>query len=155
MNRASVARLAVRAYPAGARQTGDAEIMSTLLDAGDASGAAFLRELISMFLSGLAQRAAHAQRIRPCRLLVGALIYGGLTLSAWMAGHMSYVAAPTTGSASGGPQASSASHPWSYCALPGASVRLTTSGPDASWRHFSRCSSHRESSVLGHTGSVA
>ena len=97
MTRADLARIAVRAYPAGSCPTDDAEIISTLLDAGDTSGAAFLRELSSVTRCGVAQRMAQAQRIRPFPLLVNALIYGGLTLCAWMAGHMSYVAAPTTG----------------------------------------------------------
>ena len=96
MRRASLARFALTAYPAGLRRAGASEMVSTLLDASDDSLIVFSRELLSVISGGLAIRAARAHRVPLSRLLIEALGYGGLTLCAWLATHPSYAAATTT-----------------------------------------------------------
>jgi hypothetical protein len=57
MNREAIGRSVVRLYPENIRQNTGGELVGTLLDAGDVSASAYLRQLISLVRSGLWARA--------------------------------------------------------------------------------------------------
>ena len=57
MTREQIARLALRAYPEGVRETQGPEMLATLLDTSDGSVRVFARELIDLLLSGLRSRS--------------------------------------------------------------------------------------------------
>ena len=57
MTREAIGRTVVRLYPTDIRESAGKELVGTLLDAGDASRTAYVRQLISLVRSGLAARA--------------------------------------------------------------------------------------------------
>jgi hypothetical protein len=57
MTREAIGRTVVRLYPTDIRESAGNELVGTLLDAGDASRSAYVRQLISLVRAGLAARA--------------------------------------------------------------------------------------------------
>jgi hypothetical protein len=57
MRREAIGRTVVRLYPKDIRESAGDEFVGTLLDAGDASRGAYVRQLVSLVRSGLAARA--------------------------------------------------------------------------------------------------
>jgi hypothetical protein len=57
MSREAIGRTVVRLYPKDIRESVGAELVGTLLDAGDASRGAYVRQLVSLVRSGLLARA--------------------------------------------------------------------------------------------------
>lgn len=60
MNKRLVGGVAVRSYPSDIRDSRGKEMLGTLLDAGDASLAAFVRQLASLIVGGLLARSRRA-----------------------------------------------------------------------------------------------
>jgi hypothetical protein len=67
--RERIGQAALRAYPPAVRQTRGAEMLGMLLDAGEQSNWAFLRESGSLVLGGLRERRAITARARARRLI--------------------------------------------------------------------------------------
>jgi hypothetical protein len=57
VRRDAIGRTVIRLYPKDIRESAGAELVGTLLDAGDASRGAYVRQLVSLVRSGLAARA--------------------------------------------------------------------------------------------------
>ena len=57
MSREAIGRTVVRLYPKDIRESAGEELVGTLLDAGDASRSAYVRQLVSLVRSGLLARA--------------------------------------------------------------------------------------------------
>ena len=80
MTRERIARLALRARPAGADATRDAELVATLLDASAGSRLRFVREIVDLVRVGL-----HARATQAAGAGAGRLIADGLRLAAlWL-----------------------------------------------------------------------
>ena len=69
MIRERIGRAALRAYPPAVRQTRGLEMLGMLLDAGEQSGRAFVRESGSLVLGGLRERRAITARAGSRRLV--------------------------------------------------------------------------------------
>ncbi|HEX3979241.1 MAG TPA: hypothetical protein VHW96_23425 [Solirubrobacteraceae bacterium] len=87
MTRESIARAAMRTYPAGIRSSTGNELVGTLLDAGEHSLIAFTRQLGSVSFGGLLPRSREASAQPLHRLLSDAIpwaammsLAGGLTM---------------------------------------------------------------------------
>jgi hypothetical protein len=80
MSKRSVGRVAVRLYPREIRDGRGKEILGTLLDAGDASFAAFLRQLASIVVGGLVARSRRALTESPVKLTAGAACWAAIIL---------------------------------------------------------------------------
>jgi hypothetical protein len=78
MNREWIGRAAARSYPADARAERGAEMVGTLLDAGDESWTAFVRQVGSMVRAGLAARAGEALRQPPQQIAIYALAWAAV-----------------------------------------------------------------------------
>jgi hypothetical protein len=70
--RERIGQAALRAYPPGVRQTRGLEMLGMLLDAGEQSSRAFVRERGSLVLGGLRERRAITARAGTRRLLADA-----------------------------------------------------------------------------------
>jgi hypothetical protein len=57
VRREAIGRTVVRLYPKNIRENAGEELVGTLLDAGDASRGAYVRQLVSLVRSGLSARA--------------------------------------------------------------------------------------------------
>ena len=62
MRREAIGRTVVRLYPKDIRESAGEELVGTLLDAGDASRGAYVRQLASLVRSGLSARARSEPR---------------------------------------------------------------------------------------------
>jgi hypothetical protein len=87
MTRESIARAAVRLYPADLRTTSADELVGTLLDAGEHSLMGFIGQLASVILGGLGARSREASAQPVDQLLSDAIrwaaimsVAGGLTM---------------------------------------------------------------------------
>ena len=69
MIRERIGRAALRAYPPAVRQARGLEMLGMLLDAGESSGRAFVRESGSLVLGGLRERRAITARAGTRRLI--------------------------------------------------------------------------------------
>jgi hypothetical protein len=69
MIRERIGRAVLRAYPRALRQARGLEMLGMLLDAGEQSCRAFVRESWSLVLGGLGERRAIARRAGNCRLI--------------------------------------------------------------------------------------
>ncbi len=65
MTRRSVGKTVVHFYPKDVRDARGEEILGTLLDAGDASPTAFVRQLVSLAIAGVAARSRQALTATP------------------------------------------------------------------------------------------
>ncbi|MGO9899167.1 MAG: hypothetical protein ACLP0J_05640 [Solirubrobacteraceae bacterium] len=80
MIRARIGQAALRAYPPAVRQTRGPEMLGMLLDAGERSKLAFVRESGSLVLGGLRERGAITARAGTRRLLADACCQAVLIL---------------------------------------------------------------------------
>jgi hypothetical protein len=78
MNRESVGRIAARSYPVEIRAERGAELVGTLLDAGDDSRTAFVRQVASVIGTGLAARAREALTQQPAQIAICALAWAAV-----------------------------------------------------------------------------
>ena len=75
MSREAIGRTVVRLYPKDIRESAGDEFVGTLLDAGDASRRAYVRQLVSLVRSGLAARARSELRQPLGRIAATALCW--------------------------------------------------------------------------------
>ncbi len=78
MNRAWVGRIAARSYPADVRSERGGELVGTLLDAGDDSRTAFVRQVGSVIGAGLSARARQALTQPTAQILIWALVWAAV-----------------------------------------------------------------------------
>jgi hypothetical protein len=81
MSREMIGRTVVRLYPKDIRESAGGELVGTLLDAGDASRCAYLRQLGSLVRSGLSARA-RAELSRPLGRIAASTLCWVAVLSA-------------------------------------------------------------------------
>jgi hypothetical protein len=94
--RERLGHLALRAYPSAVRRARGPEMLGMLLDAGEPSSLAFVRESGSLVLGGLRERRAITARARTRRLLADACCQAVLIcLALWIISAVS--AEPVTG----------------------------------------------------------
>jgi hypothetical protein len=78
MNREQLARIAARSYPADARKERGAEVIGTLLDAGEDSPTAFALQLASVARAGLGARTRSALTQPLGQIVICALAWGAV-----------------------------------------------------------------------------
>ena len=78
MSKRLVGGVAVRLYPSDIRDSRGKEILGTLLDAGDASLAAFVRQLASLIVGGLVVRSRRALAEPPGKLAASAICWAAI-----------------------------------------------------------------------------
>lgn len=78
MSKRLVGGVAVRLYPREIRDSRGEEILGTLLDAGDASVAAFVRQLASLVVGGLVARSRRAVAQSPAKLAASAVCWAAI-----------------------------------------------------------------------------
>lgn len=71
--------MAARAYPVEVRTDRGAELVGTLLDAGEDSRAAFIRQVVSVVGAGLAARSRAALAQPPAQIAICAVAWAGAT----------------------------------------------------------------------------
>lgn len=80
MSKRLIGGMAVRLYPSEVRDLRGTEILGTLLDAGDDSLAAFLRQLASLVVGGVVARSRRALTESPSKLVAGAICWAAIIL---------------------------------------------------------------------------
>jgi hypothetical protein len=75
MNREWLGRTAVRLYPASVRADRGAELVGTLLDAGDASSVTFVRQLCSVIAAGFGARLREAMTESTAQLVINTVVW--------------------------------------------------------------------------------
>jgi len=78
MNRRRLAEVVTRAYPVDLRTERGAELVGTLLDAGEESLVAFVHQLGSVLRAGLAARVRIALTLAPAQIAIYALTWGAV-----------------------------------------------------------------------------
>lgn len=87
MIREPIGQAALRAYPPAMRRTRGPEMLGTLLDAGEQSRWAFVRESASLVLGGLRERGALTARARTRRLIADSCCQAVMiSLTLWILG---------------------------------------------------------------------
>lgn len=97
MSREWIAGIAAGAYPADVRAERGAELVGTLLDAGDDSRSAFGRQLCSVVGAGLAARAREALTQPLAQLVISALAWAAVMEVVWVLVELLGVEARATG----------------------------------------------------------
>ena len=87
MSKRLVGSAAVRLYPRDIRESRGKEILGTLLDAADASLAAFVRQLASLIVGGLVVRSRRALAEPPGTLAASAACWAAIVTIARIPGH--------------------------------------------------------------------
>lgn len=80
MTKRLLGRVAVRLYPTEIRDSRGEEILGTLLDAGAASAAAFVRQLASLVAGGLVARSRRALAQPPAKIAVSAVCWTAIVV---------------------------------------------------------------------------
>jgi hypothetical protein len=75
MSKRRLGRAMLRCYPKNVRDCRGEEILGTVLDAGDASSVAFVRELVSMVTGGFTARSREALSTPPATLVTHAIVW--------------------------------------------------------------------------------
>lgn len=78
MSKQAIGRAALRLYPCEVRASRGEEILGTLLDAGEESSLAFLRQLASLIVASLVARSRQALTEPPGKLAIQAICWAGV-----------------------------------------------------------------------------